>query len=360
MDPARTVRPHLRRGPREVPRGRQRHAPGVASRAAARAGARAAGDGRRPHRRRRRRRAADRLQRLPRRRGLLRLGRAGGAAARRRVPRQGAPRGRGAAVHPRAQSLGLLVRAARHARGRRPQPQLHRLPPPAAGQPGLRPAGRLPAARRNGRRTPATSASSWPTGRRTACRRCRRRSPAASTAIPTACSTAAPPHLEPADAAPGAAPARARAAASSAGSTCTAAWAERRRRAHLRGRDDDSRSTAPRPGGATASRSPRTARRVRPRARNLWHAVYDECPRPTMPASRSSSAPSRTTRHAALSLTIGSRAARPARRAAARRPRRDAPRVLHRHARVEAGRGHAVARGGGAGDRRDGVLAMMS
>ena len=54
--------------------------------------------------------AADRLQRLPRRRRLLRLRRAGRAAARQRVPRRGAPRGRRAAVRARAQSLRLLVR----------------------------------------------------------------------------------------------------------------------------------------------------------------------------------------------------------------------------------------------------------
>ena len=88
---AAVVCPHLRRSAREVPRGRGAAAAGVASRAAprprrrvlaidvARVGADDA------------RRAADHLQRLPRHRGLLRLGRAGRAAATTTPSAQAAP-----------------------------------------------------------------------------------------------------------------------------------------------------------------------------------------------------------------------------------------------------------------------------
>ena len=73
-------------------------------------------------------------ERLPRRRGLLRLRRAGRAAARRGVARCGARGRRRGAVRPRAEPVRFLVVAAHHARERRPEPQLPRLQQAAAAQ----------------------------------------------------------------------------------------------------------------------------------------------------------------------------------------------------------------------------------
>ena len=94
---------------------------------------------------------------------------------------------------------------------------------------------------------------------------------------------------------------------------------------------------------------------------NLWHAVYDECPQAA---------------YAGITLEFGTQpqdvviaALRYDHWVARRRdphdehlsrPRRDAPRVLHRDAGVEDGGRHADARRGDAGDRRDGGLALMS
>jgi hypothetical protein len=91
--------------------------------------------------------AAGGVQRLPRRRGLLRQRRAGACAARRRLARSRRPGRCGGAVHPCAESARFFAPAARHAGKRRPEPQLPGLRRAAAGQRRLRGTARPAAAR---------------------------------------------------------------------------------------------------------------------------------------------------------------------------------------------------------------------
>ena len=179
-----------------------------------------------------------RQQRLPRRRGLLRLGRAGRAAARRPAWRAGrTSRRRRGAVRPRAQSLRLLLVAAHHARERRPEPQLPRLQrrrcrstrPTTRSPPLIVP----PRPGRRPRRTTPRSAGSSP---RTASAPCKQALSGGQYDYPDGLFFGgAAADLEPPDAAPGAAPARPRAASGWPGSTCTPGLGpERPRRAHLR------------------------------------------------------------------------------------------------------------------------------
>jgi hypothetical protein len=139
----RLLRADLRAGARPVPgrggRGRARcpRPPPPAGRPRRR------GTGRRRGalRRRRRAAAADRHQRLPRPGGLLRVGRAGVAAAHAVVPRRGSRGRRGGAVRARAEPLGLQLVAAHDAGERRPEPQFRRLQPAAGRQRRLRRTG---------------------------------------------------------------------------------------------------------------------------------------------------------------------------------------------------------------------------
>ena len=328
-----------------------------------------AGDGRRAHRRRRRRRAADHLQRLPRRRGLLRLGRAGGAAARRGVPRAGAPT-RASRCCSSTRSTRGASRVGRRvdARGRRPQPQLPRLPPPAARQPGLRRARRR-----------CCCPTHWPPSadnerHADGLRRGARHGGAAGghlgrpvPAIPTACSTAARRR-------PGASRRCAMVLRQHAHALPPARLdrpaqrprRERRRRAHLRRAATTTRAkhrakawwgnriTFTYDGSSTSSDL----------HGNLWHAAYEECRagRRT-PASRWSSARSRprwccrrcaTTTGSRAGATRTTSTCEPARAAMRHAFFTDTPEwkqaVLTQ-----------TRDGGGAGDRRDGRgLAMMS
>ena len=183
-------------------------------------------------------------------------------------------------------------------------------------------------------------------------------------AIPTACSTAAP-------APPGASRRCAwccastpRAAGCSAGSTCTAAWA----RAASASASSPAATTTPpstarRPGGATASRSPRTARRRRPTCTaTCGTPSTTSARRPPTPASRSSSARSRP-RPCCAALRYDHWVAR-------RRDPHDEHCAAARAAMRQAfftdtpeWKQAVLAQsrdGRGAGDRRDGGVAMMS
>ena len=290
--------------------------------------------------------AADRQQRLPRRRGLLRLGRADRAAARRRA---GAPRRARAGVavlyiHA-LNPLRLLVAAPHHARERRPEPQLPRLQPAAAAQPGLR----------RDRRT-CWCPPHWPPTRRG--RRPRwqryvaahgvrgaagRPSPAASTTTPRACSTAAATR-------PGASRrcatccrTTASAASAWAGSTCTPAWGPA-----ATASASSPAATTPRrwraraPGGATQVTSIYDGISTSALLTGLmWLAAYEECPQAeytgialeygTVPLERGD-------RRAARRPVAGEppRGRRRAQRARDQAP--DARRLLHRHRRLEAAR----------------------
>ena len=123
--------------------------------------------------------------------GLLRLGLPGRLAGqcRRRRPAEGYGRG----VRPRDQSLRLCLDAARDGRGQRPQPQLRRSQQALSGERGLSRDRRFPRAARLQRTAPSRPPmrSSPPIARRWATSPISVRCRAASTAIPTACSSAA-------------------------------------------------------------------------------------------------------------------------------------------------------------------------
>ena len=124
--------------------------------------------------------------------GYLRLGRAGRAARRRGVSRRGARRRRRRALRPRAEPLRLLVVAAHDARERRPEPQLPRLQPAAAAEPGLRRAGRAArAADLAAVARPCRPAIARYVAEHGLARAADAPSRAGSTRIPRACSTAA-------------------------------------------------------------------------------------------------------------------------------------------------------------------------
>ena len=203
--------------------------------------------------------AADRQQRLPRRRGLLRLRRAGRAAGRRRWHAAARRRRRGGAVRPRAQPVRLLLVAAHDARERRPEPQLPRLH--AEPLPQRRPTTSSPplscprTGRPSGRRTMRSSSASSPSTAQRALQAADLGRPVPPSA--RACSTAAARR-------PGATRRCARCCASTArrcrrlglDRPAHRARAERPRRAHLRRpRRRRRRMRAPGPGGATSRRS---------------------------------------------------------------------------------------------------------
>ena len=173
-----SLRGHLRRGPRQVPRGRARPRTG---RGPARTSGRA---------RRRRRGAVDRRGRAgpgrcaarpgadlghARRRGFLRIRLPGRVSARRRVPRERGRRAGARRVRARAQPVRLLVPAP-HQRGqRRSQPEFPRLRDGARAEPAVCRRARLHGARHVAavRRRPRRGSPH--TCRRTASARCSRR-----------------------------------------------------------------------------------------------------------------------------------------------------------------------------------------
>ena len=287
---------------------------------------------------------ADPVQRLPRRRGLLRQRRAGGRAARCGLARAGPRPGRRRAVRPRAQPVRFLAHPPHDARERGPEPQLPRLLQAAAEEPGLPRAAPAavarPVAAFAGERSPTAALG----GRGTAPPPTRPPSAAASTTSRTACTSAARGR-------PGATARCARCCARTGARLRRIAWIDLHtglgpsglgERIYA-GPDDAQEVARARSWWDGGGRTPVTSIYDGSSTSSMltgmmWSCVPDECPQtPSTPASPWSTAPSRCCRCCRRCAPSTGWTSTPRRRPSWPRDQAaDAGGLLHRHARMEA------------------------